>query len=394
MARASVYTLLPLDYYAKVMAIHPDAFNQVINPANPYPGACDRVWIQYGWMDYNTGRIVGREELAQAIYDAEEMIAYACGFWPAPKWDTGEEHNWPRPARGAQVAYPPIRATWGQIIEGGQRALTMIDEDAAIVYSDEDGDGVLDTATISITAAQMTAAGASREEVAVFFADETEDSWWIPYVTITEDAVTGDITIVGRRSQFVDPDLWEVSDDIDLSVNANFVTVADVYRRYNDPSQPAQVVWKGGTDSCNTTLCADTCQTSCISVSEKRNGVVRVIPGSYSSGSWAVSAFSIGRLPDKVRLWYHHGLLLQSNLQIKPPLAEAIVRLANTYLVTEPCGCDQTKNRWMRDRQEQEIDSYDAALAMSAFGSTMKGAIFAWSVVKRLAPLAQGGALT
>ena len=394
MARADTYTLLPLDYYSRLMAIHPDAFNQVVNPANPYAGACERVWIQYGWMDYDTGRIVGREELAQAIYTAEEMIAYACGFWPAPLWAAGEEKDWPRPARGRQTSYPPLEANWGYVIEGGQRALAMIDEDAPVVYSDEDGDGVLDTATITILAAAMTAAGASREEVAVFFADEIEDDWWINYLTITEDDTTGDITIVGRRSQFVDPDLWEVSDDIALDVNANFVTVVDVYRRYNDPSQPAQVVWKGGLDACATTLCADTCQTSCISVDDRRLGIVRAIPGTYSAGSWAASAFTIGRLPDKARLWYHNGLGLNNNMQIKPTLAEAIARLANTYLVAEPCGCDQTRHRWQRDRQEADINTYDAAMAMSYFGTTMRGAVFAWSVIKRLAPIASGGALT
>ncbi len=394
MARADEYTLLPLDYYARLMAIHPDAFNQVVNPVNPYAGACERVWIQYAWMDYDTGRNVGREELAQAIYTAEEMIAYACGFWPAPLWSAGEEKNWPRPARGRQVRYPPINTNWGYVIEGGQRALTMIDEDAPVVYSASILGGVLDTATINITAAQMTAASASREEVAVFFADEITDNWWISYLTITEDATTGDITIVGRRSQFVDPDLWEVSNDIALNVNANFVTAVDVYRRYNDPSQPAQVVWKGGMDACSTTLCADTCQTSCLSVDDVRQGIVRTIPGTYSGGAWAASAFSIGRLPDKTRLWYYHGILQNRNMQIRPPLAEAIVRLANTYLVAEPCGCDQTRHRWQRDREEADINTYDAAMAMSYFGTTMRGAVFAWSVIKRLAPLATGGALT
>jgi len=273
--------------------------------------------------------------------------------------------------------------------------MTLIDDDAAIVYSDEDGDGVLDTATLTITAAQMTAASAEREEVAVFFPDEIDDEWRINFLDITEDATTGDITIVGRRSQFVDPDLWEVDDDVDLTVNANFLTGADVYRLYNDPSVPAQVVWLGSaTAGCDTSLCADTCQTACISVEKEREGIVRVIPGTYSSGSWSVASFQVARLPDKARLWYYHGLLLQRNLQIKPSIAEAITRLANTYLIAEPCGCDQTRHRWQRDREEQDINTYDTAMAMSCFGSTMKGAVFAWSVVKRLAPLALGGALT
>lgn len=390
-----LYTLLPLDEYARIMGIHPDAWNQCINPVSPYPGECDRVWIQNGWLDFASGRIVGREDVAQAIVTAEEMIGRRLGYQVAPTWTISEEHDWPLPARGAQVRYPPIQADWGYIIAGGQRALTMIDEDAAIVYSDADGDGVLDTATINITAAQMTAAGASREEVAVFFADETDDRWWIRYLTITEDAATGDITIVGRRSQFVDPDNWLVADDIDLSVNANFVAVADVYRRYNDLSQPAQVVWKGGADlGCDTTLCADTCQTSCLSVDDKRLSIVRVIPGSYAAGAWTLASFSESRLPDKARLWYQHGKALTSDLRIEASLAEAIVRLANTLLIEEPCDCAQTKYRWQRDRKEMDINTYDAALAMSAFGSTMLGALFAWNVVKRLDPIAGGSALT
>jgi hypothetical protein len=75
-------------------------------------------------------------------------------------------------------------------------------------------------------------------------------------------------------------------------------------------------------------------------------------------------------------------------------MAEAIVRLANTYLVDAPCGCSQTRHRWERDREEQEINTIDAALCMSAFGTTMRGAMFAWSVVKRQPPIAHGGALT
>src|SRR4030065_514187 len=79
---------------------------------------------------------------------------------------------------------------------------------------------------------------------------------------------------------------------------------------------------------------------------------------------------------------------------IKPVMAGAIVRLPNTYLVEEPCGCAQTKWRWTRDREEAEINFYDAQLCMSAFGTTMKGALFAWSVIKRIPPIARGGALS
>ncbi len=394
MARADTWTLLCIDDWARYMAIHPDAWNQVFNCNVPYAGECERVWIQNGWLDQASGRIIGREDVAIAIATAEEMIAHALGFWPAPTWALAEEHEWPLPARGAQVAYPPIQLDWGHIIEGGIRALTAISLAEAVVYSDEDGDGVDDTATITITAAQLTAAGADPEEIAVYWSGETEDIWMIRCLDMTEDATTGTVTITGRRSQFVDPALWLVADDIDLCVDANFVTEVDVYRRYNDTEHQAQLVWKGSGGECDPAVCSETCQDACLSIADKRRSIVRALPATYSNGAWSAACFSQGRLPDAVRFWYYNGMLLQANGRIKPVLAEAIIRLANTYLVDEPCGCAQTIHRWNRDREEQDINSYDAQLAMSAFGSTMKGAIFAWSVIKRIPPLVRGGALT
>ena len=113
MARADTWTLLCIDDWARLMAIHPDAWNQVYYPAAPYPGACERTWLQHGWLDQTSGRITGREDVAQALATAEEMIAHALGFWPAPTWIRGEPHQWPRPARGLQTAYPPIQLDWG-----------------------------------------------------------------------------------------------------------------------------------------------------------------------------------------------------------------------------------------------------------------------------------------
>ena len=393
MARAETETLLCIDDWARLMAIHPDAWNQCYNPVSPYPGDCDRVWIQNGWLDYTAGRVLGREDVAGAIATAEEMIADALGYWPAPKWIAAEEHPWPRPARGAQWQYPPIPLDRGYIIEGGRRALTEILADEAVVYSDEDGDGVNETATLTITAGEMTAAGAEPEEIMVVFDGETEDIWEIRCLNVAEDGA-GNVTITGRTSQFTDPDLWLVADEIDLSNAANFVATVDIYRRYNDPEEQCQVVWKGGNDSCTPGVCAETCQDACIGITDPRLSVVRAMPATYSAGSWTSASFSVTRLPDAARFWYYNGALLQANGRIKTMMAQAIVRLANTYMVDEPCGCAQTRHRWERDREEQDINTYDAQLCMSAFGSTMKGALFAWSVVKRQPPIYRGGALT
>lgn len=401
MARADIETLLPLDHYAQLMAMHPDAFNQCTIPDKPYASDC-RLWLQHGWYDQPGGQISGRHDIAQAIATAELKIQEALQYAPAPKYFEGEIHNWPRPKRGVQILYPPIMTNWGYLIKGGQRAMTIIDEDAAIVYSDADGDGVLDTATISITAAQMTAASASRAEVQVFWADETDDIWRIKHLDVIEDAV-GNITITGRRSQFVDPDRWLTNDALSLGTNANFVTVVDVYRVYTD-NQEAQLQWKDahgyicscGCASTDVATCSQTCQESCLIIFNERLGEVKVKPAAESGGSWTASNFSIARYPDRVRIWYNAGwpLIVNSKrYQIRPDIAEAIARLANVYMVAPPCGCEQTRRRWSRDRERMDINSADAALAMSAFGEVTRGSMWAWHVVKLLRPLGQAGSL-
>jgi len=70
---------------------------------------------------------------------------------------------------------------------------------------------------------------------------------------------------------------------------------------------------------------------------------------------------------------------------------EAITRLANVYMVEPPCGCGTTLERWKKDREEMSIDSMDVELAQSAFGSTARGAVFAYSVISTLPPIGKGG---
>jgi hypothetical protein len=75
-------------------------------------------------------------------------------------------------------------------------------------------------------------------------------------------------------------------------------------------------------------------------------------------------------------------------------LKEAIARLANVLLPEAPCGCNQTRLRWEKDREVQDINTIDASLAFSAFGTSARGAIFAWAVVKQLQPLGGAASVT
>lgn len=394
MARSNIATLLPLDRYADIMAIHPDAFNQCYFPASPYTSECPHVWLQKGWLDTTGKRIVGRRDVARAIATAEKKISEALGFWVAPTWTINEEHDWILPKRGVQIEFPPIELRWGNVIAGGERGLRLVTADNAVILSDEDGDGVNETATVTVAAAAIAAASATLGELEIFVPDETADTERIRWLSRSLDAATGNAIFVGRTSQFTKSALWLTGADVDLTVAANFYDKVDVYRRYNDPSDPAKIVFKGGTaDLCyGTTVCAETCQDACVVVDKPRVGNVRTIPASYAAGTWTLMSFSLNRYPDAVRVSYQSGLALDPyTYEIDEDLAEAIVRLANCYLVDEPCGCDMTRQRFKRDREMKSMTDFDAALATRFFGTSCRGAAFATMVVEKLGPVGKGG---
>ena len=213
MARADTYTGLSIDEWARFDAIPPCAFNQVQNPVNVPRAACDAIWLQNGYTG-GADRILGREDVARAIAAAEELIANRCGFWTYPKYFASEEVSWPVPKRGYQFMLPTLQTQWGKVISPGIPAQATIQLCAPIVYTDEDGDGVDDTATITILAALMTAAGASISEVNLYpptsyFTDVCggyTPEWRIRPFKICADPITGNVIITLNRCQLVRPE--------------------------------------------------------------------------------------------------------------------------------------------------------------------------------------------
>jgi hypothetical protein len=398
MARADIYTGLSIDEWARIDAINPCAFNQVQNPLNAPHNACDDIWLQNGWSG-GADRILGREDVARAIAAAEELIAYRCGFWPYPVYFNAEETPWPMPKRGFQINYPTLQTRWGYVITPGIPAQATIELCAPIVYTDADGDGVLDTATVTVTAAAMAAVGANILEVnlyppTTYFLDacgEHTPEWRIRPFKICADAITGDVTITLNRCQLVLPHLWLNDDPLSLDDDANFLTCLDVMRDYTDTGTQAQIVWKSAGGCCTTQgqACVDACQTACLIVDDSRVGQLRTVPASFSAGVWTNAAYTNCGPPSLARLWYRAGLSSMTNV-----LKEAIARLANVLLPEAPCGCNQTRLRWEKDREVQDINTIDASLAFSAFGTSARGAIFAWAVVKQLQPLGGAASVT
>lgn len=352
--------------------------------------------------------ILGREDVASAIASAEQNMAAALNFPVAPAYITGDEKPWPYPKHGTQISYPPIILSNGHIIESGIEAFTEVALDRAIVYSDRTGDGVLDTATITILAAEMTAASASYFELAVYppseYLDDTlysrDESWRIKPLTIHENPTTGVVTISGPRCQFVRPELWLTDDDILQDNDANFLSYIDVYRRYTDTSQQGQVVYRAGSgtsvlETCSTGApCSTSCSTACVQITDERIGEVKVIPATYSGGTYTLANFTT--YPAAVRVWYLSGYYKRFNSFIEADwmearLARAITLLSLAYLPDAVCGCSQTRALYQRYREEQDINSLDAAMAQQYFGVVTKGSVFAASIVRLMDPLYGGG---
>jgi hypothetical protein len=365
MARASTPTLLSLDRFARILGINPVHFNGGAgDPVWPRIGQCDETWVQHPWQ---TMRTISREELAQEIRSSEDTIARYLGWDVAPTWRYAESHRWPASnwrtdnyqhydARGNQ---PSVYLNRGKVIAGGRRAVSVIDAGAAVVYSDDDGDGYDETATITVATTLTDPA-----EIKVYFSnamDPAGRSWEIR--PARRKTISGGNCIIEFDAWLlIDPALWEAfpvqaeKDDIDVYVAGNYVSTVDVYREYNDISQiSSELRWRSSCLLCNGSGCAacdPLLQTGCMAVIDPERGIVNPKPATYTDGAWvAATSWSSSTRPETIRFWYYAGDISQdfeegmneANRRIAEPLsdywAQAIAWLTAARLTRQVCSC-------------------------------------------------------
>jgi hypothetical protein len=389
MARANTRTLLALDDYAKIMSIPGWLFNQVTHPVREAPG-CQGVLYQQGYVGDPT-YYVGRDEIAEAIAVAEGQIASVLGFWPSPKYVCEESIEWIDPKRGSSEYLPVLRTHWAHLQGFGVEAFSEVQLGATVTYSDEDGDGYDDTATITVASLYGTDVGSKCEVLVVFHDQDAGWEWEIRPLDV-EIADDGTITITGPRWLFVDPDVWETVDGVSLDDDASFVTEVDVYRAYHDDTDHGDIIWN--TAECKDGVCLSYSQTGCCLPYDKRLGLFTMKPATYGSGAWVEGLWTYGYPPDRVEVSYlagYDGDLCEDCSQMGMRLKTAIVRLANTHIVDAPCECTMFKEKFRRDREELDPMTRMVARAEAYFGSTMRGAVFALSVLDQLDSIGKGG---
>lgn len=394
MARASTKTLLTLDRFAQLIGMHPLHFNGVeLN--NAEARICGDAILQHNWQHADR---VSREEIAQAISDAEQNMEEWLGYAPLPKWYVDERNVERVGGHDITGRGQAVQTEGGFLITGGIEAKVSLQLLAPIVYADVDSDGYAERATITV--AGLPSYVTNPEEIAIYYPGTLGiDEWEIRPIIC---AITGTTaTITCSRHQLVAPEKLEQLIEpraVDGSTAGNFLTTVDVYRHYNDPQRQVQFLWEGGCD-CG---CADGCsyatQWGCLLVRNNRLGLVSAHPSEWdaSTSSFTTTEFSPCRYPDRSRLWYRAGFRNMSFIRPHHTMDTRFERAVAYYaigLLGRPiCGCSAIKeiaNHWGHDmatsvstRGATVSRNMSRRLLDNPFGTT-RGAIYAWNVVRQ-----------
>lgn len=383
MAIAETVTLIPLDRIAYHLQIDPVHFNSVEPAIRPARNACDDIWFQYDWQD--TGRL-SRESLATSLKQAEETVARYLGYYPAPKWVEAEEHILTKPPRpelfhqtslNVRGQLKSFNTNFGHVVYGGQKAKTLIQAGAAVVYTDSDSDGWFETATVTV-ATTVT----DIEEIYIYYPGKSgADRYEIRPVLVSLAGGIATITF-GREQAVIEAELEKLNESLnDLSIrtipgndNSKFLTTVDVYRVYNDPSAQLIFYTEEGCVYCSGGTCgtcgADT-ETGCTWVRDSKLGIVAYTRADWDDATDAfVSAeFANGREPDKVRYWYRAGWRDWSSdtpyRTMDPVWERLIVFYMLSLLDTEICGCENTKRILSHQRQDLARPTERGSFAIS-----------------------------
>lgn len=407
MARSQYTTLLSIDEWAAQMQIDPFTINQFGTgfPDDSRIGIgnnCNDVFYQSGWQF----DALSRDEIALAIQKAEDMLAKALTFYPAPKYIVQEQIKYPRNPRhyghyglsawselpyGYGYPYPyhaAVQTRWHKVWGGGTLARTLIGDTANLALSDTDNDGVFDTFTASLTVPD----GTDANEIGVYFRaadrvpanDAIAEQWRIRPVKVTVSGTTA--TISGHSALLAKPVLQTGVDvaPLDVSDVTHYVDEVTVYRVFRDSDNSGSAFWETY-DGCTDTPCSLEEQAICIGDRHSRMGQVFI-------GYEAADCCNQWRAPDQVTLNYLAGEALASDGRMQPIYAQYVAHLATGLLASATCGCDRFKriiDYWRFDASVVALKLGGRALTAqesdSPFGYS-RGALWVWA---RMADTAQ-----
>jgi hypothetical protein len=332
-----------------------------------------------------------RDDIARSLYEAvEAWVGYSL-YYPRPTYVTERVEL----RGGNPYSLQTLRLTWKHLVAFGVRGTTAIQAGAAVVYSDVNGDGIDDTATITVAAGSLT----DTSEVQAFFTvsdgapGAADERYEIEPLTVTLSG--GNFILTGHRALFVEPNtIWDIPYDVDqgnyvakntadTQTAADFVTTVDVYRVYTDTTAAVQIVSDGRYLTCDCSG-TDTLTTAGARIVDARQSIIQVCAANCGcSGPY-----------EAVNVSYLAGLALVNN-RVAPDIEKSLVRLANCFMWQEPCSLyEEVKNKWADDRHATPQELLQPGDAANPFG-IKQGQIAAWRGLNRPSrTIGQGGKLT
>lgn len=373
MARATTTTLLSLDEWAAVMGFNPYEFNQIGEGLTLAREAqCPTVFYQYSWQR----QFLSREEIALATAQAENALRNVLGFAIAPQWFVGEEVDYPPSAAistGGTANWLDGFGRWksiplknGFVETLGLQTWTLVEADVTYTKSDEDGDGIEETFT-----ATVSHAGLSADAIRVFYSEADRDNLDSSYLIrpLSISYATPTLTIKGKIYQLTKPSLNEKikPDSLNVSDAAIYVGTIDIY------SEAASTDYGTAYWNENPSLYCAAAESSISAYSHGGNRRVQpVINGVYTQG----------RAPNRLAVNYKAGYPLK-NGKVDPIMAMMVARLSTSYLPSLSCGCDrsdQILTFWRSSPADTETGKRPMTLEEinENILGTNRGAIFAW----------------
>lgn len=385
-------TLLSLDEYASFIGLNPWYLYQIGTnvPTNSFlDGTCQYVVFQ---EPYQMSGHLSREDILQAISQAEELFTQLTNYYPAPTFIANEQSPYPSFYDRSKVSgwgtgagnFKSVQLRYGYVQSMGTEVLTELPQVVTIVFSDPDGDGINERFTITATVPSGTLAGEIKlYNTATDRNDEPMAEYEIKPLNISVSGTTA--TIFGGSWLLVKPDLQNMiaPETLDAIDPAIYVDDLDIYRLTIDTTDQGALIYPAYCP--DDTDCGEDQIDVCYINKHATMGVVA--PRWLDYCAWDNRYYS----PLRFKANYYAGYPRESNGRMSKKISKIIALLATALMPNLMCGCQRAQQRFFYYRElpvneAQQLTVSQAMLdaAGSAFGITGRGSVEAYMMAYRL----------
>lgn len=415
-------SLVSFEQFRQVMELQPfHAWTLADSVLTPVSGQCNDLIHEYAWQGVD---MAGRADMRNALDRAEDKLRGYLGYSIAPHFVVETTlmpkfHDW----RLHRVGYQDAGGRWldvslreKKLIMIGVETRTLIGAITVagfgLVYTDDDGDGLIDTFTATI-ATSVT----DPTQIALYFSSgdrldgaAVSERWRITPIQVQ---IAGGVAVIkGRAWQLVRPILYQGVGSyfvdpayaIDPTHAANYVQSVECYRYFCDPTgttidtAQAKLIWETlpypfwattPTDNSRDPAALATAIARC-TARDAENGVIGIGEAVYdpATGIWASVNLTSSRPPDRIEVRYQAGAPLV-NGQIDPSWVIVICRLAAAELGRRVMLCPERSKElayWQIDRAfagtaTEEKFNLDPSDMQNPFG-TRNGHLYAWHEIQ------------